>query len=553
MPQRVIVRISMFFAILASASVVGCGGSGTSSPVPGAGAPSTGVTASPNPSPAATSGAVAPNSTNSLTTPATNGVMGTLSLVTGSTWPSGVSATITATSSGAPIAQSAQRKTLAAAATSTWKIAFSGSTATANLSVPPSVVFSGLANPSSLIVELFDATAGAPPLLFTYNVSTGAFVATGTQFQLPLGDTFYLEIVSGSTLGASPTPTASALASTSPSPTPSGSASPSPGPTATSSAVAGTLLAFFPQPADAVGEQPAAIVTGPDGNLWIMGAEGRVGKMTTAGTFTEFSAPHAENSMSIAVGSDGNLWFPEANTGEIARITTSGTITEFSDVNNELNVPPAISFSAGGNGIATGSDGNLWVTGQARTPTNAGFHAIARFNTNGVLTGTFAIPNSSTFTPGAIVAGPDGNLWFTSSDLGQIGMITVSGVVTIYPFVVTNTEGQPFPIVAGPDGNLWFAEHINNQIGKITTSGAVTEYPLGFAGNPQAITSGPDGNLWVADVQHSVSRITTSGVVTEFPTPITDGDPLAIVTGPDGNLWVTFGAAGTGAVGKILP
>jgi hypothetical protein len=144
--------------------------------------------------------AVAPNSTNNLAVPASNGIAGTLSLGTGAAWPSGVSAQITAVSSGAPAPQDAQRRTLSAAAQVEWEIQFSGSSAAAVLN-SGQITFTGLTNPSSLLVELFDATVGGPPALLAYNGSTGAYVET-TQIQFALGDTYYLELVSGSGVAA---------------------------------------------------------------------------------------------------------------------------------------------------------------------------------------------------------------------------------------------------------------------------------------------------------------------------------------------------------------
>ncbi len=53
---------------------------------------------------------------------------------------------------------------------------------------------------------------------------------------------------------------------------------------------------------------------------------------------------------------------------------------------------------------------------------------------------------------------------------------------------------QPTSIVAGPDGNLWFTEfNGGNQIGQITTAGVVTEFSTGITGGalPYGIAAGP--------------------------------------------------------------
>jgi hypothetical protein len=56
-------------------------------------------------------------------------------------------------------------------------------------------------------------------------------------------------------------------------------------------------------------------------------------------------------------------------------------------------------------------------------------------------------------------------------------------------------------IIAGPDGNLWFTENLANKFAKITTAGVVTELaciPTAARG-PTNITVGPDGRLWLTE------------------------------------------------------
>ncbi len=89
-----------------------------------------------------------------------------------------------------------------------------------------------------------------------------------------------------------------------------------------------------------------------------------------------------------------------------------------------------------------------------------------------------------------ITAGPDGNLWFTATGAGQIGRITTTGLVTLFP--VPTASSSPFGITAGPDGNLWFTESSTGNIGRITPNGVVTEFT---AHSGEGITAGPDGDL----------------------------------------------------------
>src|SRR5947208_1442339 len=122
-------------------------------------------------------------------------------------------------------------------------------------------------------------------------------------------------------------------------------------------------------------------------------------------------------------------------------------------------------------------------------------------------------------------------------------------------------DGGPTSIIAGRDGNLWFTERFGNKIGRIApTSGLITEFcqvltagnPSGITGSPRGITVGPDGNIWFAEVSGVIGRITSAGVITEFASDlIRDSGPFAITAGRDGNLWFTefFG----NKVGRITP
>lgn len=171
----------------------------------------------------------------------------------------------------------------------------------------------------------------------------------------------------------------------------------------------------------------------------------------------------------------------------------------------------------------------------------------------------------------AIVAGPDGNMWFTESGArreglgpgetgaGKIGKITPTGTITEYPLSI------PYTILGGitngPDGNLWFTETfyppfggsppaLGGAIGRITPTGTVTEFPLPKGGaSPRGITAGPDGHLWFTITGYgttAIGRITTDGEITQFPAYPQDS-PYGIAAGPDGNLWFAM----YGKIGRI--
>jgi streptogramin lyase len=239
---------------------------------------------------------------------------------------------------------------------------------------------------------------------------------------------------------------------------------------------------------------PNGITAGPDGKLWFTEGAGKIGTLSTAGIFNEFTLPTGDNPIGITAGPDGNLWFADAGKSKIGRITPAGTVTEFPG------------------------------------------------------TGTTALPAFF------ITAGPDGNLWFTEADVlsgtpSKIGRLTTAGVLTEFALAAGPLA---IGIAAGPDGNLWFAEasHTSSRIGRITPGGMITEFPLPTMGGfPEEIAAGPDGDLWFAENGgDQLGRIDpATGTITEFPTAA-NGQPYGITLGTDGNLWFT--ELGAGKVGK---
>lgn len=273
---------------------------------------------------------------------------------------------------------------------------------------------------------------------------------------------------------------------------------------------------------------PFGITWGPDGALWFVNvANNSIGRITTAGTVSNFPSTAIDEPISIVAGPDGALWFTEDTGDAIGRITTGGTVSTYPLATGEDPY-----------GITVGPDGNLWFTDSAGD-------SIGRITPAGVI---------STFTgagiddPIGITSGPDGNLWFTNAGNNSIGSISTSGMVSNY--TGTGIE-RPWGITAGPDGALWFTDQgalrtfVGSAIGRITTSGAVSTFTSSTIDGPIGITTGPDGALWFTNaVNSSIGSVTTTGTVTNFPNTTTqlniDG-PDGITSGPDGALWFANG------------
>jgi streptogramin lyase len=295
---------------------------------------------------------------------------------------------------------------------------------------------------------------------------------------------------------------------------------------------------------------PGTITAGPDGNFWFTEImqngsvqAGKIGRITPTGALSEFSLPSANSlAFNIITGPDSNLWFTEGD--KIARITPMGKISEY-------KLSPPITAQS----IATGPDGNLWFTDQSK---------IGRMTLTGKIS-EFSLPihqypagsnpikspaGSGSNQPLAIVAGPDGNLWFTEigpAGVGaSIGRITTSGKIDEFPLPTANTF--PSSITAGSDGNLWFTGIGSNNgpstIGVITPQGKIREFTLPHA-ILGSIKGGSDGNLWFTEYQYDetgaksgkIGRITTAGKINYFPLPTSSYSPTSITFATDHSLW----------------
>lgn len=227
-------------------------------------------------------------------------------------------------------------------------------------------------------------------------------------------------------------------------------------------------------------------------------------RVSAASAFTTY--PTTMSVLSMASGSDGNLWC----TGQvIGRVTTTGVETDF-----------PISGRTFGNGICLGPDGNVWALAHAQP-------YIERIATDGTYQ-EFTLAAGWGFQ---VVSGPDGALWVTTNG-DTIERITTSGSTKDFPL----EYGPPWGICAGPDGALWFTIPGVDQVGRITTTGVITLFQFAVGADPMGICTGSDQALWIA-CSGGLARLTTDGHLSTYATGAANSELLDVVAGPDQALW----------------
>ena len=237
---------------------------------------------------------------------------------------------------------------------------------------------------------------------------------------------------------------------------------------------------------------------------------------------------------------------------KVGALNDDGAVTIGTAETAIVKAPTEYSVSSAGrpSAVVAGPEGNLWFTYQG---------SVGKMTPSGSVT---KYPLTSEGYGNQIAAGPDGNMWFTRQGESKIGKITPTGTVTEYKLPASS---RPFDIVAGPnkESALWFTDFETGRIGKITTAGAISEWTLPGGGRAVDLTVGPEGNIWFTSYgkelvigkssASKVGKITPAGVITEYEMPTFYPTAEAIVAGPDGNLWVTTGCDEPCDIWKVSP
>ena len=189
---------------------------------------------------------------------------------------------------------------------------------------------------------------------------------------------------------------------------------------------------------------------------------------TASKEFTRYKVPTSPTD--VAVDADGIVWYTTTNNVIGKLDPNSGTVVgndpstgqPTADTGSVVGASTETSIPARATQIAIATDGKVWYTERFN-------HYIGRLdpaNNNQVTRFPTLTPDAG---PQDITAAPDGSLWFTQANVGNIAQITADGTITEEGKAVKDDPNSglenAFGIAIGPDDqSVWFTMQADNKI-----------------------------------------------------------------------------------------
>jgi len=168
--------------------------------------------------------------------------------------------------------------------------------------------------------------------------------------------------------------------------------------------------------------------------------------VTPSGQVTEFTGftPGARPLAPTATAT--HIWVSDSIASRVARIDMDGHVTEFATPRP----------NSGPRAIVPGPDGNIWFV-------LAEGNAIGRVSPSGEMH-EFPLPTPNASPRGIVVA--RGEIWFTQNLINRIGRMSLTGELLAEYDIPTPGSGAR-AMLAMPDGRLYFSQHDIGCIGEI--------------------------------------------------------------------------------------
>jgi streptogramin lyase len=293
---------------------------------------------------------------------------------------------------------------------------------------------------------------------------------------------------------------------------------------------------------------PYEIVAGPDGNVWFADlGTGALGRVTPAGTITELPVATGASPYSITAGPDGNLWFTDpgygGNPAAIGRMTTGGTVTEFT-----AGLDPGARPGSLGR-IVAAADGNLWFVDSNLDPGFVAHPALGRITAGGSI--TEFTDGLSANQLGVIAPGLDGNLWVSvaaggvdPAAIARFGLGAPAASIAAPVVAGSGQQGTP----QACQGDRWSSWAGQQPV--IAAGSALDGYQWRLDGAPIASATGRAYTPAPGDVGHGLSCTVTT-TYSLFPATVrATSDSVTVTAASAGPAGATGAAGANGAAGS---
>ncbi|MBV8282539.1 MAG: hypothetical protein JO347_10830 [Candidatus Eremiobacteraeota bacterium] len=152
------------------------------------------------------------------------------------------------------------------------------------------------------------------------------------------------------------------------------------------------------------------------------------------------------------------MWFTECgNACWIGYASPAGTLTYLPHRFSNLD------------SLAVASDSSVWFTEGKGIVTKPARPWVAKTDASGAIHTYYLGPVQTGYFISAIVAGPDGRLWFNNS--GKISAITTAGQITNYSATALALGSGQNELVFGPGGRLFYSDATTYHLCYVSTSG----------------------------------------------------------------------------------
>lgn len=259
------------------------------------------------------------------------------------------------------------------------------------------------------------------------------------------------------------------------------------------------------------------------GTIWISDpAKPRIWKFTLDDKKFESFEFDGQTSVVLAIDRDGKIWFTDPPGNQIGFINPETEQIELISLGMEAVLV----------GLEVDLENNVWVAVFDK-------NILLKYNQGTKDFEQFPIPTESS-GPFALLLDPTGQLWFTESQAGKIGVInTESG--EIQEFSPQTKLESPEALYFDTEGNLWVAEHTGLRIAKFNL--LLKTFERITVPDPDALPFGMAedrfGNIWFA--QHTIDKLAVydphNNNLIELDIPTQQSFVQFMTSDDDNNIW----------------